>query len=115
MLSQHSNVLVSWYTSAWRSGEHSTHAVLLQVCDREDSETYAKRTITEIETCLGFTFHGAAEEEAPETITNAELEVCMVIAAWQQQGWRQPKQQQQYTPDSYVLQAAANHAGSSQQ
>ncbi|WIA10613.1 hypothetical protein OEZ85_010795 [Tetradesmus obliquus] len=45
-----------------------------QVCDREDSETYAKRTITEIETCLGFTFHGAAEEEAPETITNAELE-----------------------------------------
>jgi hypothetical protein len=24
---------------------------------------------------LGFTFHGAAEEEAPETITNAELEV----------------------------------------
>jgi hypothetical protein len=49
--------------------------VALQVCDREDSETYAKRTITEIETCLGFTFHGAAEEEAPETITNAELEV----------------------------------------
>lgn len=48
---------------------------VLQTCDREDSETYAKRTITEIETCLGFSFHGNGEEEAPEGITNAELEV----------------------------------------
>lgn len=46
----------------------------MQVCDREDSESYAKRTISEIETCLGFAFHGAGEEEV-ETITNAELEV----------------------------------------
>jgi hypothetical protein len=48
---------------------------VLQTCDREDSETYAKRTITEIETCLGFSFLGNGEEEAPEGITNAELEV----------------------------------------
>lgn len=47
------------------------------MCDREDSESYAKRTISEIETCLGFTFHGAggAGEEDPDTITTAELEV----------------------------------------
>jgi hypothetical protein len=82
-------------TVAWRvvagclSSNCTTSAVLLQVCDREDSETYAKRTITEIETCLGFTFHGAAEEEAPETITNAELEVCRrSAAAWQQRRWQ---------------------------
>eukprot|EP00775_Hariotina_reticulata_P008219 gene8219-8411_t len=45
-----------------------------QTCDREDSESYAKRTITEIETCLGFSFHGNGEEEAAEGITNVELE-----------------------------------------
>lgn len=48
----------------------------LEVTSREDSESYAKRTITEIETCLGFTFHGAggAEEEPAEAISNNELE-----------------------------------------
>eukprot|EP00877_Chromochloris_zofingiensis_P012267 jgi/Chrzof1/7294/Cz02g18050.t1 len=46
-----------------------------EVCKREDSETYAKRTITEIETCLGFRFqHGAPEEEAAETMNNDEIE-----------------------------------------
>jgi hypothetical protein len=43
-----------------------------QVCKREDSETYAKRTITEIETCLGFRFGGAAQEE--ETIDATEIQ-----------------------------------------
>ncbi|KAF8068393.1 Wdr35 [Scenedesmus sp. PABB004] len=46
----------------------------LQVCEREDSESYAKRTITEIETCLGFAFHAAPGEEDPETISSRELE-----------------------------------------
>lgn len=54
-----------------------------EVTGREDSETYAKRTITEIETCLGFTFHGAAgpaEPEAPpEAISTNELEVRMHV------------------------------------
>lgn len=57
------------------AGPHPSHCLQLQVCEREDSESYAKRTITEIETCLGFSFHGAGEEEEAETITNAELEV----------------------------------------
>lgn len=53
-----------------------TRAIPIQVCKREDSETYAKRTITEIETCLGFRFqHGAPEEEAAETMNNDEIEV----------------------------------------
>lgn len=56
------------------------------VTEREDSESYAKRTITEIETCLGFSFHGGATAEdaaaaaaaggAPEgSISDNELEV----------------------------------------
>jgi hypothetical protein len=50
---------------------------LQEVTGREDSESYAKRTITEIETCLGFTFHGAdgAEEAPPEAISTGELDV----------------------------------------
>jgi hypothetical protein len=48
---------------------------LQEVTGREDSESYAKRTITEIETCLGFTFHGAGgEDEPPEAISNNQLE-----------------------------------------
>jgi hypothetical protein len=35
------------------------------VCKREDSETYAKRTITEIETCLGFRFGRDGGPAAP--------------------------------------------------
>jgi hypothetical protein len=47
-----------------------------QVCKREDSETYAKRTITEIETCLGFRFgrDGAAPPE-DEMIDETEIKV----------------------------------------
>lgn len=51
---------------------------LQEVTGREDSESYAKRTITEIETCLGFTFHGpggGGEEAPPEAISTDELEV----------------------------------------
>ena len=51
---------------------------LQEVTGREDSESYAKRTITEIETCLGFTFHGpggGSEEAPPEAISTDELEV----------------------------------------
>lgn len=53
-----------------------------EVTGREDSESYAKRTITEIETCLGFTFHGAdgAEEAPAESISTNELEVSRL--AW---------------------------------
>lgn len=54
--------------------------VLQEVTGREDSESYAKRTITEIETCLGFTFHGAddAEEAPAEAISTNELEVSIL-------------------------------------
>lgn len=49
-----------------------------QVAKREDSETYAKRTITEIETCLGFRFGGDREEEV---IGDAEIQVGADTAA----------------------------------
>jgi hypothetical protein len=58
---------------------NDTFHVLQEVTGREDSESYAKRTITEIETCLGFTFHGAddAEEAPAEAISTNELEVSI--------------------------------------
>lgn len=53
----------------------------LQVCKREDSETYAKRTITEIETCLGFRFNqGAAPAAEEETINDVEIAVSDTAA-----------------------------------
>jgi hypothetical protein len=57
------------------------HAFAQEVTNREDSESYAKRTISEIESCLGFSFHGgggspaAPDEDAPEAISNTELKV----------------------------------------
>jgi hypothetical protein len=62
-------------------GNSDIHVTVLQeVTGREDSESYAKRTITEIETCLGFTFHGAgAEDEPPEAISNNELEASFKL------------------------------------
>lgn len=55
------------------------HAKHQQVCKREDSETYAKRTITEIETCLGFRFNRDGTPAAPEDemINEAEIAVSM--------------------------------------
>ncbi|GBF93918.1 hypothetical protein Rsub_06167 [Raphidocelis subcapitata] len=47
----------------------------MEVCKREDSETYAKRTITEIETCLGFRFGGGGPAPPEdETIDDAEIQ-----------------------------------------
>lgn len=68
--------LVHMYTMCWPYLQRLRNA-MQEVTSREDSESYAKRTITEIETCLGFTFHGAggAEEEPAEAISNNELEV----------------------------------------
>lgn len=72
------------YTIAAPPGQHTCaddlHVCLQEVTGREDSESYAKRTITEIETCLGFTFHGAdgPEEAPPEAISTGELEVSLL-------------------------------------
>lgn len=65
-----------------RCADDLFHVCLQEVTGREDSESYAKRTITEIETCLGFTFHGTdgAEEAPPEAISTGELEVSLLGA-----------------------------------
>lgn len=50
---------------------------LVQVVRREDSETYAKRTISEIETCLGFRFQPGAvggEEPPAEVMDDSDIQ-----------------------------------------
>lgn len=92
MVSVHNCCTYAWYSTLHTTQQqmnctvlnnltHTIHHTLVQeVTGREDSESYAKRTITEIETCLGFTFHGAdAAEEAPaESISTNELEASRI-------------------------------------
>jgi hypothetical protein len=56
---------------------------LSQVTKREDSAAYAARTLSEIETCLGFRIHEGAEAEA-ESLSAADIEVSSQAAAPQQ-------------------------------
>jgi hypothetical protein len=47
---------------------------LLQVTKREDSAAYAARTLSEIETCLGFRIHEGGDAEA-ESLSAEDIEV----------------------------------------
>jgi len=72
--------LLLLHANAHATFDHAESALIRapsQVCKREDSETYAKRTITEIETCLGFRFNreGGAPPGEEEVIDDADIQV----------------------------------------
>jgi hypothetical protein len=57
------------------------------VAKREDSETYAKRTISEIENCLGFRFQpGGAEEQPAEAMDDKDLKARRLLRRVRSQG-----------------------------